>query len=112
MIYVIENERPLVRLMVWALRQEGFDVMSAPMPSDAPSFGDRAPSHVVINCGLGLDQCRQLVDSIRTAVSAVSIMDLGNHNITDCGADDHLPEPHKVGVIIEWLQRSAERLEA
>jgi DNA-binding response OmpR family regulator len=106
-IFVIEQDAPLYRLMVWGLREKQFEAMSVPMPSEAPSFGDRVPTHVIINCELPIEECLQLVKTIRAAVPGVPILDLGQHGAA-CGADQHLREPYNVGDVIQWLDQSAE----
>jgi hypothetical protein len=102
-VFVLENEAPLLRLATWALREEGFHVVSAPLPTETPRFGDQAPSDVIINCHLTVEECRAAVAAIRAAVPRVRVIDLGHHDGEDCGADHRVPPPYAIADIVGCL---------
>jgi len=102
-IFVIENEAPLLRLMVWALREGGFDVMSAPMPDENARFGEQAPACVIINCALDGQRCSEVVAAVRKAVPGAWVLDLNGDDGSGCTAE-HLSDPPTVADAIQWLK--------
>jgi DNA-binding response OmpR family regulator len=104
MIFVVENEAPLVRLMVCALREAGFEAVSAPMPDENARFSEQAPECVIINCALDARRCAEVVAAVRRSVPAALILDLNGHDGTVCAADDHLAGPPTVADAVKWLK--------
>jgi DNA-binding response OmpR family regulator len=113
-IYAVENEAPLLNLLVWGLRQEGYEAISVPMPGDGTQrFGQRSPGWVIINCKLTPDNCRHVIQAIREAVPRVVVLDANSHADKGCGADQYLPDPYQISDVVKRLggdQKTARRL--
>jgi hypothetical protein len=103
----LENESPLLRLLVWGLREEGYNAVSAPLPAETARFGEQAPRFVIINCQLPLSVCREVVSDTRKLIGGAFVLDMGAHDGERdgmCGADGHLSEPHRVDAVISWMK--------
>jgi hypothetical protein len=93
------------RLLVWGLRQEGLNIVSAPLPSDTPRFPVQHPSAVIINCEMPQAECRQLVVEIRAVLPGIPVLDLNEHDSQEgsCGADGHVRSPYKISDVVAWM---------
>jgi hypothetical protein len=108
MIYVIENDAPLMRLMVWGLREAGFEAMSVPMPAKTDGFARNGARRVVINCDETPELCREIVEAIRAMLPGVAVLDLSTHDPSLCGADAQLPPPYRLADVVDWVKSQPE----
>jgi hypothetical protein len=109
MIYVIENDAPLMRLMVWGLREAGVEAMSVPMP-EADRFADHGARAVIINCDETPERCRAIVQAIHVTLPGVPVLDLATHDRSLCGADAQVSPPYRLADVIDWVSAQPEEV--
>jgi DNA-binding response OmpR family regulator len=93
-VLVIEPKEPLVRIMAWALREEGCRVEVAHTAEDGVRLQQERPRDaVVFNTELPLDARRRFVEAFRAASPLTCVLDLQSD---ESGADAHLAEPFRL----------------
>jgi hypothetical protein len=102
MICVIEDETPMVKLLVWGIREEGHQVMAVPMPAQWRRTPDTR--HVIFNFDFPPEECGKIVHAVRTRLADASILHLATHEIARCGADAQLPPPYRVADVLSWVR--------
>jgi DNA-binding response OmpR family regulator len=107
-VLIVETEEPALRLMVWALREEGLTVAATMAPEAAPAaIRKHRPDVVIINTSAKPDEKRRLIEEIR-AGGGRHVIDLApgaerrEHNT---GADAYLNKPYAVSELVEIIER-------
>lgn len=75
-VLVIENGEPHMRLMTWALQQDGFAVTACTSDESAACAADRAPDIIVFNTSERAEAKRECIVRLREAAPAARIIDL------------------------------------
>jgi DNA-binding response OmpR family regulator len=89
----IQGDEQLGRLMVWILRQGGFDVVGI---ADDPVPGHPMPDVIIMNTELPATDKASCISALRALVPGVRVVDIGDDGATSdgtSGADAYLPKP-------------------
>jgi DNA-binding response OmpR family regulator len=101
-VLVIEPQEPLVRIMAWALREEGCHVDVAHTAEEGVTLQQQRPRDaVVFNTELPLDQRRAFVEAMRAASPQTCVLDLQSD---ESGADAHLHEPFRLDELLSHIK--------
>ena len=107
-VLVIEDDAPTMRLMLWALGEEGIAATATDDPARAPdAVRERQPRVVVLNTGAPSDKKRVLIEAMRQ-VAPVRVIDLapaGARKNHDSGADAYLNQPYAIADLVELIVR-------
>jgi DNA-binding response OmpR family regulator len=110
-VLLIENDAPAMRLMAWALREEGFDVHTTTSDDAAQQAGEVQPHVIVFNTGEPDDAKRVCIEQLRSA-SEARIIDLGPASQSprhESDADAYLNTPVTAQTLCETINRLATR---
>ena len=108
-VLLIENDAPRMRLMAWALREEGFDVSTATTSDAAGTARDAQPAVIVFNTSEPSIEKAACIGQLRAA-SPARIIDLAEDATSpghDSGADAYLELPVTAQQLIAAIQRLA-----
>jgi two-component system phosphate regulon response regulator PhoB len=121
-ILIVEDEKPLVEVLTYNLKKEGFDVISA---SDGQSGLRKAQLHlphlVVLDLMLpvmeGLEVCRQLRTDSRTSEIPILMLTARSEEVDEIvgfrmGADDYVSKPFKVKPLIQRIKALLRRTQS
>lgn len=107
-VFVIEGERPLQNLLVWGLRQEGVDAVSAPDPEMATGdYNGRGGHLVVINADAPQKTRARWIDTIRVSSPGVAVIDLPRDGDASTNADAILPSPYRMERLLRLIRSLA-----
>jgi len=109
-ILIVEDEKDIVQVLEFALRQAGFETVSARDAGEAfARVRERAPDAVILDLMLpgvsGTDICRQLKSSSRTAAVPVIMLTARGEEVDrvvgfELGADDYITKPFSVREVV------------
>src|SRR5713226_7100030 len=110
LILIVEDEKDLVDLMQFNLRQAGFETVSARDGEEALALArNRTPDLVLLDLMLpgvpGTEVCRQLKSSPRTKNVPVIMVTAKGEEVDrvvgfELGADDYVTKPFSVGELV------------
>jgi two-component system, OmpR family, phosphate regulon response regulator PhoB len=105
-ILIVEDEKDIVQVLEFALRQAGFETVSARDGGEAfARIREKAPDAVILDLMLpdisGTEICRQLKGSARTATVPVIMLTARSEEVDrvvgfELGADDYITKPFSV----------------
>ena len=109
-ILIVEDEKDLVRLLDFALKQAGFDTVAAYEGADALArIRERPPDLVVLDLMLpdipGTEICRQLKSNSKTSAIPVIMLTARGEEVDrvvgfELGADDYITKPFSVREVV------------
>jgi len=103
-VFVLEGERPLLNLLVWGLRQERIDAVSAPEPDVATDgYGGRGGHLVVINADVPQRTRARWIDTIHESSPGVAVIDLPRDGDASTNADAILPSPYRMEKLLRLI---------
>lgn len=99
-ILLVEDDHDLIDVTAYALRREGFDVLTALTADQAlRTWHDQHPELIVLDVGLpdrsGFDVCREIRKTDTTPVVLLSALGAEEDIVQgfQCGADDYVTKP-------------------
>lgn len=96
-VFIIENETPLLRLLGWALLEEGLKVARATSLPDALSrLPDARTDWLIVNASLGADELREYIVELRAAAQTPIVVLRPAQVTEDVGADAYIEAPYRV----------------
>ena len=113
-VLIIERDDEAMRLMAWAMREEGFTVYTSAGADELVTGDQIKPDVIIFNTGMAVDVKRLWVSSLRYVVPNVDISDLcttGDIASYDTGADGYLEGPYllkNLVKVIDALRRKRE----
>jgi two-component system, OmpR family, phosphate regulon response regulator PhoB len=109
-ILIVEDEKDIVQLLDFALRQAGFDAVPARDASEALArIKEKAPDAVILDLMLpdlpGTEICRQLKSNPKTAAIPVMMLTARSDEVDrvvgfELGADDYITKPFSVREVV------------
>jgi two-component system phosphate regulon response regulator PhoB len=109
-ILIVEDEKDIVQVLEFALRQAGFETVSARDAGEAFSrIREKAPDAVILDLMLpdmpGTEICRQLKAAPRTAAVPVIMLTARGDEVDrvvgfELGADDYITKPFSVREVV------------
>src|SRR3954469_22473198 len=109
-ILIVEDEKDIVQLLEFALRQAGFDPVSARDAGEAfARIREKAPDAVILDLMLpdlpGTEICRQLKSNPKTAALPVIMLIARSEEVDrvvgfELGADDYITKPFSVREVV------------
>ena len=109
-ILIVDDERDIVQVLDFALRQAGFDTVTAPDAAQALlRVRETQPDLVILDLMLpdlpGTEVCRQLKSSARTATLPVIMLTARSDEVDrvvgfELGADDYITKPFSVREVV------------
>src|SRR2546430_1731649 len=109
-ILIVEDEKDIVQVLEYALRQAGFDTV--PARDGAEAFArvrEKTPDAVILDLMLpdlaGTEICRQLKSNARTAAVPVIMLTARSDEVDrvvgfELGADDYITKPFSVREVV------------
>ena len=120
-ILIIEDERPLVEVLSYNLKKEGFEVLAA---TDGQEGLRRAqvslPDLILLDLMLpvmeGLEVCRLLRGDTRTRQTPILMLTARSEELDEVvgfhmGADDYVTKPFKMGPLIQRIKALLRRVQ-
>jgi DNA-binding response OmpR family regulator len=108
-IVVLEDGNPLLRLMAWALVQEGFAVSEAERVAVALKVAEvESPSAIVTNSVGTPSERREAFQQLRTAAPGAMIIELYEGDPPDTGADVFVAPPYPIADIVEAIRQNGD----
>ena len=112
MILIIEDDKDIQDLMVYILRDEGFQVVALAETISLQDILERDPALILLDdrlaVGRGRDLCRKLKNDPLTrripVVLVSAVKDLGEVAAA-CGANAYLPKPFDLDELVAITQR-------
>ena len=118
-ILIVEDEKDIVRVLEFALRQAGFETVAAGDAADAfARIRERAPDLVVLDLMLpdlpGSEICRQLKSSAKTSSIPVVMLTARGEEVDrvvgfELGADDYIIKPFSVREVVLRIKANLRR---
>lgn len=109
-IMLVEDDKALVLGMEYALKKEGYNVITAGTVKDAQRFLDNTIELVLLDVSLpdgsGYDFCRELRTKSSIPVIFITALD-GEANVVfglDIGADDYIAKPVRISEMISRIK--------
>src|SRR5437762_9466464 len=109
-ILIVEDEKDIVQVLEYALRQAGFDTRSARDGAEAfARVREKTPDAVILDLMLpdlsGTEICRQLKSTARTAAVPVIMLTARSDEVDrvvgfELGADDYITKPFSVREVV------------
>ncbi len=109
-ILIVEDEKDIVQVLEFGLRQAGFEPVSAKDAAEAfARVRERAPDAVILDLMLpdlpGTEVCRQLKSSAKTAALPVIMLTARSDEVDrvvgfELGADDYITKPFSVREVV------------
>ena len=109
-ILIVEDEKDIVQVLEYALRQAGFDTVAARDGAEAfARVRERTPDAVILDLMLpdlaGTEICRQLKSNPRTAAAPVIMLTARSEEVDrvvgfELGADDYITKPFSVREVV------------
>ena len=109
-ILIVEDEKDIVQVLEYALRQAGFDTVSARDGAEAfARVREKTPDAVILDLMLpdlsGTEICRQLKSTARTAAVPVIMLTARSDEVDrvvgfELGADDYITKPFSVREVV------------
>lgn len=109
-VFIVESASPLLKLLGWALIEEGLKVSRSTDLQDALTRLPGIPiSAVIINADLSAGQLRDYVDALRGAAPSTPIVALATAATADGdhGADAVVREPYSVDALVALIKNLA-----
>ena len=110
-ILVVDDERPIRRLLHTSLTAEGYDVVEAETAAQGLAMAAREkPDALLLDLGLpdqdGLDMLRQLREWSKVPVVVVTVRDNESEKVAalDAGADDYVTKPFGMRELLARLR--------
>jgi DNA-binding response OmpR family regulator len=108
-VLVIENSEPHMRLMAWALQQDGFAVRACTSDESVACAADTAPDIIVFNTSEPAEAKRACIEQVRAAAPGTRIIDLSAEQrppgAQATGADAYLELPVTAGALKSTIER-------
>jgi CheY-like chemotaxis protein len=108
-VLVIENSEPHMRLMTWALQQDGFAVSACTSDASIECAADTAPDIIVFNTSEPAGAKHACIERLREAAPAARIIDLSTEQRPDgaqaTGADAYLELPVTAAALKSTIER-------
>src|SRR4028119_1110187 len=118
-ILVIEDERPLVEVLSYNLKREGYEVLVAHDGQDGLRQAQlRLPDLILLDLMLpvkaGLEVCRELRAGTRTRAIPIVMVTAKAEESDELigfatGADDYVTKPYSVKVLIQRIKKELRR---
>jgi two-component system, OmpR family, phosphate regulon response regulator PhoB len=109
-ILIVEDEKDIVQVLEYALRQAGFDTVAARDGGEAfARVREKTPDAVILDLMLpdlaGTEICRQLKSNARTAAVPVIMLTARSDEVDrvvgfELGADDYITKPFSVREVV------------
>jgi DNA-binding response OmpR family regulator len=103
-VLVAEDDKPAMRLMAWALIEEGFQVAATSIADVESACREQQPDAVIINANLPDDKRRLVIAALRRAAPGAAVIDLVGADTARSGADAVLSPPYAAGELAALIR--------
>jgi DNA-binding response OmpR family regulator len=100
-VFIVENETPLLRLLGWALLEEGLKVARATSLREAlDRLAGAEVEALIVNATLAEDDLRSWIGELRAAAPGTRIVALRPPGVRHAGADAYVDPPYRVDELL------------
>lgn len=111
-IYIVDDERSILEALEYMLTNEGYEVRTSPRGSDLLDLNHDLPDLIILDILLSGEDGRQICkllksreDTMRIPIVMISAHPNAGFTVTECGADDFIPKPFDIEVLLGIIQK-------